>query len=61
MGLALLKGGGDPSEAAVRDALPGFVGGNGQVAAFVGSRLGPAHALQRNGRRCKESGSAMLF
>ena len=47
MGMALLKGGGDPNETAVRDALPGFVGGQGQVAAFVGSRKGPAYPLTR--------------
>eukprot|EP01048_Picozoa_sp_COSAG05_P003436 COSAG05_NODE_157_length_15666_cov_29.830410_12_plen_191_part_00 len=49
MGIALLKSGGDPSEAAVRDALPGFVGAQDQVAAFVGSRRGPAYPLKRDG------------
>ena len=56
MGIALLKGGGDPDEAAVRGALPGFVGGKGQVAAFVGSRKGPAYALSRDGAPVRKTG-----
>lgn len=49
MGIRLLAGGGDPDEAAVAAALPKFIGGVNQIAAFVGSRLGPAYPLTRSG------------
>jgi hypothetical protein len=63
MGMALLNGsdGGDPDEAAVRNALPGFVGGRGQVAAFVGSRRGPAYALTRDGAPAQGVGFGHAF
>ena len=61
LGMALLKGGGDPDEAAVRNALPGFVGGKGQVAAFVGSRKGPAYPLMRDGAPAQGVGFGHAF
>ena len=61
LGMALLKGGGDPDEAAVRGALPGFVGGKGQVAAFVGSRKGPAYPLTRDGAPVQAVGFGHAF
>lgn len=61
LGMALLKGGGDPDEAAVRGALPGFVGAKGQVAAFVGSRRGPAYPLTRDGAPVQGVGFGHAF
>ena len=49
MGKALLAGGGDPDEVAVAAALPPFIGAVNQIAAFVGSRKGPAYPLTRGG------------
>jgi len=49
LGVKLLSHGGDPVEADVETALPGFIAAHGQVAAFVGSRRGPAYALDRTG------------
>ena len=49
MGKTLLAGTDDPDEAAVAAALPPFIGAVNQIAAFVGSRKGPAYPLTRSG------------
>ena len=56
LGKALLAGADDPDEVAVAGALPHFIAGRQQVAAFVGSRKGPAYPLTRSGEPAMEVG-----
>ena len=58
LGKALLAAAGadDPDEAAVAAALPPFIAGRQQVAAFVGSRKGPAYPLTRSGEPAMQVG-----